>query len=124
MIKGTCSKEDFGILFRNTLEQAIQVVERALGHSISRNVVIRLHGAGKGGAAMSLEDAIYQLYLAPDRFYRIIDVGVFRVTNDVTEVFVRASEHAPGPWESTWNRPIGMGPFKVIVFDLARNRIS
>jgi len=124
MAHKTCSKEEFDVLFRSSITQAIATVERMLGHSIPRDVVIRLHGAGEGGADMSVDDALSTLYLTPDRFYRVIDIGVVRTTRDTTYVFVGVSGHAPGPWESTWNRPPGNGPFKVIIPDLARNAIS
>jgi hypothetical protein len=56
-----------------------------------------------------------RLYLGEGRFYRIIDVAVIEIAEDYTICFVRASDHAPGTFEQTWNSPAGSGPFKQLI---------
>jgi hypothetical protein len=66
------------------------------------------------------DDAFEKIYLGPDRFYRIIDVAVRRVSEDVCTVFVGISGHAPGPLNQTWNQPPGSGPFKQVLADVVK----
>jgi len=86
-------------------------VSGATGVLKPKRVTIELHGRGYGGVAMAVDRAAKILYLGPETFYRIIDLGLLDANEDEAKVFVRASGHAPGPWSATWD-PNGSGPFK------------
>ena len=62
---------------------------------------------------MSVDQALDELYLGRDSFYRIIDVAVRRVSLGECLAFVRVSGHLPVPFSGTWD-PSAMGPFKQI----------
>jgi hypothetical protein len=64
---------------------------------------------------MEKDEAFEAVYLGADRFYRIIDVSVIRVSKDVSTVFMCISGHNPGPLNETWNQPPGSGPFKQLL---------
>jgi hypothetical protein len=55
-----------------------------------------------------------ELYVGPDRFYRVVDVGVVEVQRDRTVIFMCVSGHPPSSFADTWNQPKGAGPFKQI----------
>lgn len=74
---------------------------------------IELHGAGYGGAAMSVEEAADILYLGPEAIYRIIDVGLLDADQDEGRLFVRPSGHSPGRWDDTWDTSRN-GPFTCV----------
>ena len=75
---------------------------------------IELHGAGLSGAVVTVDEAVDKLYIGPDIFYLIIDVGLMRTDGHQPRFFVRPSDHPPGRFEATWNQPEGNGPFKII----------
>lgn len=83
-----------------------------LGRPVSRSFTIELHGLSPKRRLLSPEEALDVLYLGPDRFFRIIDVSVLRVSQTRTLVFTRISGHTPGGFDDTWNTPPGAGPFK------------
>ncbi len=64
---------------------------------------------------MSVDQAVDHLYLTNDKFYRIIDVAIRRITPNDTIVFVRPSGHVPTDFNQTWD-PKKFGPFKQIFF--------
>ena len=106
------TKAEFKRRFAGALEEAATLADEQLGRPVPRHFVIRLYGAGHRGDVVSVTTAAGALYLAEDRFYRIIDVGVVEVCPDTTTIFVRASAHEPSRWDQTWNSPPGSGPFK------------
>jgi len=61
---------------------------------------------------MTPDEVLEELYLGPDKFFRIVDVAVLRVLRDRCVVFVRVSGHPPASFADTWNQPKGSGPFK------------
>lgn len=54
------------------------------------------------------------LYLDEDHFWRVIDVALSNISNDVGHVMLAISVHPPVEFDLTWNTPRGMGPFKVL----------
>ena len=110
-------KEDFKVLFEQSLEVAAENAEKKLGRSVPRRFEIELHGLAPHPRMLGKDDAFEEIFLGPDRFYRIIDLAVARVSRDASIVFVRISGHAPGPLNQTWNQPPGSGPFKQVLAD-------
>jgi hypothetical protein len=111
------SKEDFKTLFEHALEVAAQNAERKLGRPVPRRFEIETHGLAPHPRVLKKDDAFEEIYLGPDRFYRIIDLAVRRVSKDVCTVFMGISGHTPGPLSQTWNQPPGSGPFKQVLAD-------
>jgi hypothetical protein len=112
------TKRQFDALFRRALDVAAQNAEERAG-AVPRAFLIELHGAGSPGSVMSVDEALDRLYLAADRFYRIIDVMVKEVRPHESLVFVRASDHPPTGFDQTWD-PSALGPFKVLVSETVR----
>jgi hypothetical protein len=119
----TVTEHEFSRLFERVLEAAVVLAEQKLGRTLPRKLLIELHGAGYPGRSMTVPAALSALYLDTDRFYRVIDVGVIRMSQDAVTVFVRASGHAPDRWENTWD-PGTMGPFKVILAEVIKEEPS
>ena len=109
------TRDDFKVLFDQAIAKAIENAKQKLGRQIPQDVQILLHGAGHSGDLLSRVDALDALYLGEDKFYLVIDVAVVAVSNQLTRVFVRASNHRPGSFEQTWNDPPGSGPFKQVI---------
>lgn len=109
------TKDEFRVLFENALEIAAQNAEKKVGHPISRNFEIELHGRSPKTRILGKEDTLDEIYLGPDRFFRIIDVAVRQISNTASTVFVGISGHPPGTWDETWNQPTGSGPFKQVL---------
>jgi len=109
------TKEEFRLLFERALEIATENAEKQVGWLVPRSFEIEMHGVGPHPKIMKKDDAFEAIYLGPDRFYRIIDVSVFRVSKDVSTVFIRISGHSPGSLNETWNQPPGSGPFKQLL---------
>ena len=108
------TSEQFDRAFRAAIDRALAYADGELPERVPRAVSVELHGGGNRGARLSVEQAAKSLFLGPDRFYLIVDVAVKAVTPDETIVFVRASDHEPGPWSQTWD-PQGAGPFKLLL---------
>jgi hypothetical protein len=109
------TKEEFKALFDQALEVAAENAEGKLGHSVPRRFEIEMHGLAPQPRILKKDDALEEIYLGPDRFYRIIDLSVRRVSKDVCTVFVGISGHTPGSFNQTWNQPSGSGPFKQVL---------
>ncbi len=107
-------KNDFQQLFLHALTTAAENAEKKIAHPISRSFLIELHAPDSQGLRVSVDEALSQLYLGNDRFYKIIDVGVKELLPRKTIVFVRVSGHQPTGYDGTWD-PSGAGPFKQIV---------
>jgi hypothetical protein len=76
--------------------------------------MIELHAPTSGGELLSVDQAVDKIYLGDDKFYRIIDVAIQKVSRDKTIAFVRVSGHSPGAFSQTWD-PTDLGPFKQIL---------
>lgn len=107
-------KSDFRQLFLSALTTAAENAEKKIAHAIPRSFVVELHAPDSPGLRVSFDEALVQLYLGDDRFYKIIDVGVKELLPRETIVFVRVSGHQPTGYDGTWD-PSGSGPFKQIV---------
>ena len=106
------NKQEFSQLFANAVEIAIQNAEKRLGFKLPRSYQIQLYGAGSSGLLLEPACALDRLYLSEDKFYRIIDVALVKVSKQSVTVFVRVSRHKPASFAQTWNKPLGSGPFK------------
>jgi len=111
------TKEEFRALFESALETAAQNAEKKLGRSVPRSFEIEMHAFAPHSRLLTTEAAFEEIYLGADRFYRIIDLAVRRVSADISTVFICVSGHEPGSFDQTWNQPAGSGPFKQLLSD-------
>lgn len=111
------TKNEFGVLFDDALEVAARNAEKKLGRPVPRIFEIEMHGLAPHSRRLMKNQALDEIYLAADRFYRIIDLAVRRINKDVSMVFMRVSGHEPGTFSQTWNQPPGSGPFKQLLAD-------
>src|SRR6266508_326881 len=107
--------EEFNMLFQEALHTAVKNAEEQLHKKIPLTMEIVLHGAGHSGDVMDPFTAAKELYLGEEKFYRIIDVSVVKVSKKKSTIFVRVSAHTPGTLNQTWNNPPGNGPFKQLI---------
>jgi hypothetical protein len=107
------TKSEFGDLFIRSLDQAARNADSMMGREVPRFFLIEFHGPGHDGRLLSTSEALNPLYLGSDRFYRIIDVAVEKVTPSQSVAFVCVSGHPPSAFKETWN-PVDAGPFKQI----------
>jgi hypothetical protein len=66
------------------------------------------------GRLLTVDQAVDEIYLGSDKFYRIIDVAIQKILADQTIAFVRVSGHPTGRFSQTWD-PTDLGPFKQIL---------
>ena len=109
------TKNEFRSLFFRVLEEVTRETETRLHSEISRIYEIHLYGAGYSDYSLTAEDALNILYIDTEHFYRVIDVCITGINDDLTQVFVRISDHEPSTFERTWNTPPGYGPFKQLI---------
>jgi len=107
--------EEFNKLFYEALHTALKNAEEQLQKKIPLNMEVALHGAGHSGELIDPLTAAKELYLGEEKFFRIIDVAVVKVSHNKTTIFVRASAHEPSTFDQTWNNPPGSGPFKQLL---------
>lgn len=106
------TRQEFRELFHTALHEAAKNAEQQLSQPVPHKFIIQLHGAGYHGNLLDSAEAVDNIYLDENRFYRMIDVSVIEVDKDHCVVFVRVSAHQPGTFDQTWNSPPGSGPFK------------
>jgi hypothetical protein len=107
------TKDEFRQLFLTALNAAAASAEARLCRPVPRSFLVELHGPSSQGQTVSVDRAIDELYLGGDRFYRIIDVAIRRLSRNEAIAFVRVSGHPPGPFSQTW-APADTGPFKQV----------
>lgn len=101
--------------YRRLFEEAVQRTLQEAGSHHETQPMVEFHGAPNPPGRITLEQALGFLWLASDRFYRIVDVGVFVGEDDPPVLFVRRSGHRPGSFSETWD-PADLGPFKSVGF--------
>ncbi len=106
------NQNEFTRLFQSALELAALRAEQRLNLRVPRHFAIRLAFPHESVQLLSLERAAEELFLAPDKFYLIIDVGIVEIKPHEAIVLVRPAPGAPGPFHETWNEPAGTGPFR------------
>jgi len=114
-LKLVVREDEFRKLFDSALEKAATAAEQVLRHPVPRVFEIKFHGLAPHTRLLSADLAFEQLYIGPDRFYRVIDVSVCKVTDRVTTIYLVVSGHPPSPFGQTWNQPKGSGPFKQVL---------
>lgn len=107
------TRVEFRRLFLRALKLAAESAEARLGRAVPRSFRIELHAPNSPGTVMSVEEALDEIYLGCDHFYRIIDVAIRRLLPGQSIAFVRVSGHIPGAFSQTWD-PADLGPFKQI----------
>jgi hypothetical protein len=110
------TKDEFRQLFLQALSAAAENAEARLARPVPRSFAIELHAPTSAGLTLSVDQALDQLYLGKDRFYKIIDVAIRRLLPRKSVAFVRVSGHPPAPFSQTWD-PAHLGPFKQIIAD-------
>ncbi|HEY1259603.1 MAG TPA: hypothetical protein VGF34_10150 [Stellaceae bacterium] len=115
------TKNEFRELFLKALNAAADDAEARLGKPIPRSFTIELHAPGSQGRRTDVGEAIDQIYLGKNRFFRIIDVAIRSLTPGNTVAFVRVSGHEPAAFDRTWD-PSSFGPFKQIIADEIEDR--
>jgi hypothetical protein len=115
------TKNEFRELLLRALNSAAENAEAKLAKRVPRSFAIELHAPGSSGRAVSLDEAVDQIYLGSDRFYRIIDVAITKLLPGETVAFVRVSGHAPAEFSKTWD-PASLGPFKQTIADKIEDR--
>ena len=110
------TKDEFRQLFLQALTAAAEHAEARLGRPVPRSFVVELHAPTSTGRTLTVDQALDQIYLGKDRFYRIIDIVIRQALPRKSVAFVRVSGHPPAPFNQTWN-PTDLGPFKQIIAD-------
>jgi hypothetical protein len=115
------TKNDFRELFLGALGNAADDAEQKLAKPIPRSFVIELHAPGHPGRTASVDEALDQIYLGSDSFYRIIDVAIKELLPEEAVAFVRVSGHPPAEFSKTWD-PSALGLFKQIIAEKIEDR--
>jgi len=115
------TKNDFRELLLRALNSAAENAEAKLAKPVPRSFVIELHAPGSMDRTVSLDEAVDQIYLGCDRFYRIIDVAIKELLPGKSVVFARVSGHPPAEFSKTWD-PASLGPFKQIIAEKIEDR--
>ena len=110
------TKGEFRNLLIRALSTAAENTEARLGRPVPRSFVIDLQAPTSSGQTVSVDQALDQIYLGRDRFYKIIDIAIKRLLPRESVAFLRVSGHPPVPFSQTWD-PSNLGPFKQIIAD-------
>jgi hypothetical protein len=108
-------------LFLRALNAAAVDAEARLAKPVPRSFRIELHAPNAPGRMMSVEQALDQIYLGEDRFFKIIDVAIKTLLPGKSVAFVRVSGHPPGAFSQTWD-PSDLGPFKQLIAERIEDR--
>jgi len=103
-------KDNFAILFETAIQRTLE--QAGLG-SAADSVLVEFHGLSSPLDPIPTIKAIDLLWISPDRFYFIVDVGVIIDGRSPVVMFVRPSGHEPVPFTKTWDAT-NLGPFKSI----------
>jgi hypothetical protein len=117
------TKSDFRALFVRALDIAAENANSKLPKPIPRSFVVELHAPGSSGRTISVDEALDQIYLGSDSFYRVIDVAIKRLLPGESVAFVRVSGHKPAEFGRTWD-PTHLGPFKQILAEEIEDRAT
>ena len=115
------TKSEFRDLFLRALNAAAEDAEARLAKPVPRSFRIELHAPNAPGRVMSVEQALDQIYLGDDRFFRIIDVAIKQLLPKKSVAFVRVSGHPPGAFSQTWV-PSNLGPIKQLIAENVEDR--
>jgi hypothetical protein len=111
------NKQEFETILNHALEYIVSNVEQKYGVRLSRTFAIIFSGLGYISETLDLQTALSQIYLGPNDFYPIIDIGVKDATSSTTTIVMRVSGYnSVNQFYKTWNQPDGNGPFKEILF--------
>jgi hypothetical protein len=103
-------KSSFAILFESAVQRTLERVDAS---STRKDLLVEFHGISNPQELIPTSKAVDLLWISPDRFYFIVDVGVVLDGKGPARIFVRPSGHEPVPFSSTLD-PAKLGPFKAI----------
>ena len=115
MMPERLKKEEFKNLFQRAIDESVELASEFHQRSFSAEYKFMLAALGFDDKLLTLDEVVEVVYLGEEQSFMIIDVGVRRVSDGETLIFVRPSGHPPVPWVQTWNAERGLGPFKYIV---------
>jgi hypothetical protein len=115
------TKSDFRELFLRALNAAAADAEARLAKPVPRSFRVELHAPNSPERVMSVEQALDQIYLGDDRFFKIIDVAIKKLLPRTSVAFARVSGHPPGAFSQTWD-PSNLGPFKQLIAEKIEDR--
>jgi len=102
-------KESFSTLFDTAISRSFELA----GLPPPTKALVQFHGRSNSRPTMTQAEALDLLWLSPDRFSVVIDVGVKLDAANPSMLFVRPSDHEPVPFTATW-APDDLGPFKAM----------
>lgn len=112
--KNNVTKEHLTELFHRALVAAADKAESKAKITLPRTFMINLQAFGNTADLLTCDQAIDQIYLGCDNFYKVIDVAIIAYRAAYSVAFVRVSGHPPGAFTETI-APEEFGPFNVLV---------
>jgi hypothetical protein len=103
-------KSEYRLLFEKAVARSLR--EAGLTAS-SCEPVVKFFGTPNPRHTITMDQALDLLWLSPDRYFFIVDVGAFPGDERPPVIFVRPSGHEPRQFSDTW-QPDDLGPFKLI----------
>ena len=82
-------QDEFYSLFLEALEIAARNTEAKYLIKIPRNFEIEFHGEASLNGTIDVDTAFNEMYLGESLYHRIIDVGVLRIKDDKTIIYLR-----------------------------------
>jgi hypothetical protein len=111
------SEAAFVRLFRTVLLKGAFVAAQHAGEPLPRRFRIEVRGGDRPGTYDDVGSASIALFRADGLFYARIDLAVGEIASERARAIVRVSAEPPCAFESTWNRPKGYGPFRLVRFE-------
>ncbi len=109
----------FERLFRTVLLRAAFVAAQMDGRRVPRRFVIDVYGGERPGRYDDVAAAADALRRDDGFFYARIDPAVGEIAGDRARATVRVADDAPQPFERTWNKPRGYGPFRLVRWEVS-----
>jgi hypothetical protein len=107
------TKDEFRLLFESALSRAVSAFYKVYSGTEAKPATFELHAPKYAGGIVSEHEALKELFLSDNSFYRVIDLGLIPRESAPPMGFIRVSGHAPGPYEETLN-PADLGPFNIL----------
>jgi hypothetical protein len=111
------SEAAFHRLFRTVLLKAAFVASQMSGARVPRRFAIDVMGGERPGRFDDIGDAALALFRRDGLYYARIDLAVGDIAGERARALAVVSVDPPCPFERTWNKPKGYGPFRVVRWD-------